>query len=697
MHSCLWLLLGDFNSVLSVEEKRNGVPPSEYEMKDFRECCSEVGLSDLNFSGSLLTWNNDSVWCKLDWVMVNQEWLMKVGMVSLLAGLEQDIVPFKFYNMWTNHEDFQKIVEEVWMGHYDGCSQFYLARKLQSLKKPLKALNNLHFSHITSRAERASNELLELQEKLHDSPTCPELQRLLGDKRKEAVRLEEANKLFMTQEIRDALFSIEDGKSLGPYGYSAGFFKKAWSIVGMDVTNAVKEFFNSGRLLKQFNHTIIALVRKVSHANSVSGYRPISCCNVIYKIISKILAARIKPCLVDLINLAQAAFIQGRSGSGFAANSLKSNLFQARIKDQELGKILNLTGMCFGEFPIRYLGVPLLSSRLTYLHYSPLVNRISDLLKVWPRNTLSYVEKLEIINSIIRGVECFWLAIFPIPLNVLNEIVKLCRVFLWNGRRKPLVAWQDICLPKDEGGLGVVDLKSWNMALLTRALWNIHAKKDSLWAKWIHHNYLSNCSISEVTAKKEDSNLFKKLLEIRDQLVEKSGGVERASLLLEEWECNSHRCYDFWRERKHKIPWVREVWFNGTQPKQAFCLWLAVKERLPTCDKLVGVETEMECTFCKAETETMDHIFFKCNFSNEVWKIIKEWLGLKRGTTTIKAAVKWKHKEAKGNNIVSTGKKIGLAVTMMDLGSSSTNAGRDGAGPSSMGGADTDAVLRSVT
>lgn len=60
-------------------------------------------------------------------------------------------------------------------------------------------------------------------------------------------------------EIKQAIFDIGNDKAPGPDGYTSGFFKKTWDIVGFDVCQAVKEFFVSGQLLKQLNHTIIAL------------------------------------------------------------------------------------------------------------------------------------------------------------------------------------------------------------------------------------------------------------------------------------------------------------------------------------------------------------------------------------------------------------------------------------------------------
>lgn len=86
------------------------------------------------------------------------------------------------------------------------------------------------------------------------------------------------------QEIHDALFSIDSEKAPGPDGFGAGFFKSSWNIVKEDITAAVKGFFRSGKILKQVNNTILTLVPKTDCPNSVSDFRPIACCNTVYKI-----------------------------------------------------------------------------------------------------------------------------------------------------------------------------------------------------------------------------------------------------------------------------------------------------------------------------------------------------------------------------------------------------------------------------
>jgi exonuclease III len=69
-----WLVLGDFNSTLSQDDKYNGEPVSSYEVSDFRACCLELGLSYLNYTGCHYTWSNGTVWTKIDLVLANPSW-----------------------------------------------------------------------------------------------------------------------------------------------------------------------------------------------------------------------------------------------------------------------------------------------------------------------------------------------------------------------------------------------------------------------------------------------------------------------------------------------------------------------------------------------------------------------------------------------------------------------------------------------
>lgn len=101
-------------------------------------------------------------------------------------------------------------------------------------------------------------------------------------------------------------------KSPGPDGYTSEFFKVSWAIMGGDFVIAVQSFFDKGFLPKGINSTILALVAKKNDAIFMKDYRSISCCNVIYKVISKLLTNRMKRLIPLFISLNQSAFVKNR-------------------------------------------------------------------------------------------------------------------------------------------------------------------------------------------------------------------------------------------------------------------------------------------------------------------------------------------------------------------------------------------------
>ncbi|KAL0290022.1 UNVERIFIED_CONTAM: hypothetical protein Sangu_2591700 [Sesamum angustifolium] len=175
--------------------------------------------------------------------------------------------------------------------------------------------------------------------------------------------------------------------------------------------------------------------------------------------------------------------------SGLAVNTTKSNIFTVGIQDNILDEVLAMTEFARGHMPSRYLGISLAGQQLSVTDYSHFLDQITGCIRKWTAKSLSFAGRLELIRSVIQGVECFWLQVFPLPMAVIEMIHRLCRAFLWNSKRAP-VAWEDICHPKEDGGLGIRHIQSWNVALLAQVLWNIHCKADTLWAKWVNEVYL---------------------------------------------------------------------------------------------------------------------------------------------------------------------------------------------------------------
>ena len=116
------------------------------------------------------------------------------------------------------------------------------------------------------------------------------------------------------EEIRAALWSRKAFKAPGPNGLHAGFFQYFWHDVQASVCQEVKKAFTFGSIPAFLNTTLITLIPKCNNPESLANFRPISLCNFVYKIISKVLVARIRPLLNNLISPIQTAFVPGRRG-----------------------------------------------------------------------------------------------------------------------------------------------------------------------------------------------------------------------------------------------------------------------------------------------------------------------------------------------------------------------------------------------
>lgn len=123
------------------------------------------------------------------------------------------------------------------------------------------------------------------------------------------------NKLLQAismQEVEAAMTQLKDGKAPGPDGFTTNFFHEFWELIKTEVWELVEESRSMHWILPSLNATFLALVPKGDESNTLDKFKPIALCNVIYKLISKVLVNRLKPLLPLLISLEQTGYVEGR-------------------------------------------------------------------------------------------------------------------------------------------------------------------------------------------------------------------------------------------------------------------------------------------------------------------------------------------------------------------------------------------------
>ena len=143
-------------------------------------------------------------------------------------------------------------------------------------------------------------------------------------------------------------------------------------------------------------------------------------------------------------------------------------------------------GITVGCLPVRYLGMPLTTKALTKQHYEPLIDKIRGRIFSWRNKYLSYDGMLQLIKSIISSIVNFWSQAFILPKACFDTIESMCSAFLWpcspTQTHKAKVAWEDLCCPKDEGGLVIRKLRVSSKVFARSLIWRIFSNSQSLFS-----------------------------------------------------------------------------------------------------------------------------------------------------------------------------------------------------------------------
>ncbi|GKB63767.1 RNA-directed DNA polymerase, eukaryota, reverse transcriptase zinc-binding domain protein [Tanacetum coccineum] len=344
------------------------------------------------------------------------------------------------------------------------------------------------------------------------------------------------------------------------------------------------------------------------------------------------------------------------SVSGLFPSFPKSTMFFGNVRETCRTKILEVMPFIEGKLPIRHLGVPLLSKRLYVNDCFVLVDKVKKRILDWKNKLLSFDGRLQLILSVVGSMQVYWSSMFILPITISNEVERLMRDFLWNygdfKRGKARIKWVDVCKSKVEGGLGIKSLESWNIALISKHIWNIINKKDSIigngldMSLWFD-NWHAICPLSEFISK---SNIYYSGLSLDCKVanVIENGmwkwprglsmkfdglnAIEPPCLTEGKkdkvfWKTVSGRLKIFfvntvWNDLRvcsKTVPWAKLVLFSQCIPTHAFMVWLVIHGRLKTQD-LMGIwekNDDMRCVFCKKFPDSHDHLFFECEFSKK--------------------------------------------------------------------------------
>ena len=458
---------------------------------------------------------------------------------------------------------------------------------------------------------------------------------------------------FSNDDILKAFKRMGKKKSPGPDGLTPEFFLAAWGLIGDDVVRGIKYFFDTLELPRSINSAAISLVPKCDNPSRMQHFRPISCCNTLYKCIAKLLAGRIQKIIASLISINQSAFVpkrligdnimliqalckdyhrqdgvprcafkldihkafdslnwdflftaldkmrfpdlfirwikkcisgcmlsvkingvlegyfQCKSGlrqgdplspylfvlsmeiltiylnttlqncesfvfhwrtkqlklshvifaddifvfckgeqasikilldsvshfcdcSGLKLNKEKCQAFFCNVPADIVRDTISEYGFSQGSLPITYLGLPLITSRLTPSLCDPLIHRLCKRIEGWAVRSLRYSGRLQLIKSVLQAIQGFWSMYLFLPKGVLKRIQSILAKFLWGGcslegRCHYNVAWADCCFKKEEGGLGVRDLFEWNKSAIFLQIWKLSLPNPcSIWILWVH-------------------------------------------------------------------------------------------------------------------------------------------------------------------------------------------------------------------
>ena len=204
--------------------------------------------------------------------------------------------------------------------------------------------------------------------------------------------------------------------------------------------------------------------------------------------------------------------------SGLKINFDKSELYcfgEAEDRKMQYEMIFSCVS---GQLPMKYLGIPIDKKRIMNKDWNKAEEKMEGKLGCWQGKLLAIGGRVELIKSSLTSIPLYMMSFYSLPVGVRKKFDFFQSRFLWGEdqgiRKYHLVNWDTVCLPKDYGGLGILDLKHMNVALLGKWLWKLETEQG-LWQDLLRKKYLRDTPLSGASFKPGDSWFWHGLMSVK--------------------------------------------------------------------------------------------------------------------------------------------------------------------------------------
>lgn len=180
--------------------------------------------------------------------------------------------------------------------------------------------------------------------------------------------------------------------------------------------------------------------------------------------------------------------------SGQLINLTKSFLYlHEKVPIADCIRIRRVTGIGQGSFPFIYLGCPIFYGRRRKDHFEELLKKVRKRIMLWQKKLLSFGGRFILVAHVLQSMPVYLLTTMNPPKGVIKQLHMIFAKFFWSNiagsKGKHWVAWEDMCLPKNEGGLGFRSLQDVSKAMFAKLWWNFRVSTDSIWSAFMWNKY----------------------------------------------------------------------------------------------------------------------------------------------------------------------------------------------------------------